>query len=272
MRSFLRSRSAVVGTVLCVALAIAALVGMWYTPYDPSEISTAVRLQGPSPDHWLGTDHFGRDIFSRILAGTHLSLAIGLAAIVVAVAAGLLLGLPAGYFGGRVDMVIMRLIDVLLAFPSVLLALSIVALLGASLTNVILAVGIATVPVFTRMVRASVLSVRELPYIESARAIGCGDGRLIGLHILPNILAPLIVLATLNTASAILIGSALSFLGLGPQPPSPEWGAILSEARNYMRLGWWLTVFPGTAIAVTVLALNLLGDGLRDVLDPRMKG
>lgn len=271
MHRLLRSTSATVGLVLCTVLVAAALVGMWYTPYDPNAIAPAQRLQPPSIAHLLGTDHFGRDIFSRILAGTHLSLVIGLASIVVAVAAGLLLGLPAGFFGGRVDMVIMRLIDVLLAFPSVLLALSIVALLGASLFNVVLAVGISTVPVFTRMVRASVLSVRSLPYIESARAIGCHDARLIGTHILPNILAPLIVLATLNTASAILIGSALSFLGLGPQPPSPEWGAILSEARNYMRLGWWLTVFPGSAIAITVLALNLLGDGLRDVLDPQLK-
>ena len=271
MRRFLRSRSAVIGFILCALLGIATLVGIWYTPYDPVEIAPAVRLQPPSPQHLLGTDHFGRDIYSRILAGAHLSLAIGLASILVAVVAGLLLGLPAGYFGGRSDMVIMRLIDVLLAFPSVLLALSIVALLGASLSNVILAVGLATVPVFTRMVRASVLSVRGLPSIEAAHAVGCHNGRVLGWHILPNILAPLIILATLNTASAILIGSALSFLGLGPQPPSPEWGAILSEARNYMRLGWWLTVFPGTAIAITVLALNLLGDGLRDVLDPQLK-
>jgi peptide/nickel transport system permease protein len=271
MRRFQRSSSAVIGLSLCVLLLAAALVGIWYTPYDPVEIAPSVRLQPPSIDHWLGTDHFGRDILSRVLAGAHLSLSIGLSSIVVAVVAGLLLGLPAGFFGGRVDMIVMRFIDVLLAFPSVLLALSIVALLGASLTNVLLAVGIATVPVFTRMVRASVLSVRELPYIESARSIGCSNGRLIATHILPNILAPLIVLATLNTASAILIGSALSFLGLGPQPPSPEWGAILSEARNYMRLGWWLTIFPGIAIAVTVLALNLLGDGLRDVLDPSLK-
>jgi peptide/nickel transport system permease protein len=271
MRRFLRNRSALIGFILSALLVAAALTGTWYTPYDPVEIAPQVRLQPPSAGHWLGTDHFGRDIFSRVLAGTHLSLAIGLSAILVAVAAGLLLGLPAGYFGGNIDMIIMRLIDVLLAFPSVLLALSIVALLGASLANVILAVGLATVPVFTRMVRASVLSVRELPYIEAARSIGCSDGRLVGWHILPNILAPLIVLATLNTASAILIGSALSFLGLGPQPPSPEWGAILSEARNYMRLGWWLTVFPGAAIAITVLALNLLGDGLRDVLDPRLR-
>jgi peptide/nickel transport system permease protein len=271
MRRFLRSGSAVVGLILCALLGVGAIVGIWYTPYDPVEIAPAVRLQPPSLDHWLGTDHFGRDMFSRILAGAHLSLAIGLASILVAVLAGLLLGLPAGYFGGRVDMVIMRFVDVLLAFPSVLLALSVVALLGASLNNVILAVGIATIPVFARVVRATVLSVRTLPYIEAARSIGCHDGRLIGWHILPNILAPLIVLATLNTASAILIGSALSFLGLGPQPPSPEWGAILSEARNYMRLGWWLTIFPGSAIAITVLALNLLGDGLRDVLDPQMK-
>lgn len=271
MRKILRNGSALVGLVLCSLLVLGALIGIWYTPYDPVSIDPAVRLQAPSLAHWLGTDHFGRDIFSRLLAGAHLSLAIGVVSILFALSAGVLLGLPAGYFGGTIDMIIMRLMDILLAFPSILLALSIVALLGANLGNVMLAVGIASVPVFTRMVRASVLSVRGLPYIEAAQATGCHSGQIVGRHILPNILAPLIVLATLNIATAILIGSALSFLGLGAQPPSPEWGAILSEARNYMRLGWWLTVFPGTAIAGTVLALNLLGDGLRDLLDPQLK-
>jgi peptide/nickel transport system permease protein len=256
---------------LLAVLLLAALVGIWLTPYEPNAINPTIRLRPPGPGHLLGTDHFGRDIFSRLLAGAHLSLAIGLVSIGLALLAGVLLGLPAGYAGGWLDMAIMRAMDILLAFPSVLLALGIVALLGASLLNVIVAVSISSLPVFTRVVRASVLSAKNVAYVEAARVVGCGDGRIIARHILPNILAPLIVMTTLGAASAILVGSALSFLGLGPQPPTPEWGAMLSEARNYFRLGWWLTVFPGTAIAAAVLALNLLGDGLRDVLDPQLR-
>jgi peptide/nickel transport system permease protein len=271
MRRLGRNRSAAAGAALLGVLLVAALVGIWLTPYDPIKIDPSIRLMPPGPRHLLGTDHFGRDIFSRILAGAHLSLAIGLIAIGLALVAGVLLGLPAGYAGGWLDMVIMRAMDVLLAFPSVLLALGIVALLGASLLNVIIAVAVSSVPVFTRVVRASVLGLKSAAYVEAARVVGCSDVRIVVRHILPNILAPLIVLATLGAASAILVGSALSFLGLGPQPPTPEWGAILSEARNYIRLGWWLTIFPGTAIAVAVLALNLLGDGLRDVLDPQLR-
>lgn len=268
---FNRSRSATLGAVLFAAIVALALIGNRLTPYDPVAINTAIRLTEPGPPYWLGTDHFGRDILSRLLAGAHLSLLIGLVSVSLAVGVGLVLGLPAGYTGGWLDMLVMRAMDLLLSFPSVLLALGIVAIIGPSLVNVMLAVGIASIPAYTRLVRASVLTVRALPYIEAAQSIGCSQLRILVRHILPNILAPLIVLATLGTAGAILTGAALSFLGLGAQPPTPEWGAILSEARNYMRLGWWLTVFPGLAIAVTVLALNLLGDGLRDLLDPQMR-
>lgn len=271
-RRFARSQSALVGAALFGLIVVLAIIGSWTTPYDPVKIETPNRLLEPDLTHWLGTDHYGRDIFSRLLAGAHLSLIMGLVSVSLALSIGLSLGLPAGYSGGKFDLVVMRAMDLLLAFPSVLLALGIVAIVGPNESNVMLAVGIATVPSFTRLVRASVLTVRSLPYIESARATGCSQTRILWRHILPNILAPLIVLATLGTAGAILTGAALSFLGLGAQPPTPEWGAMLSEARNYMRLGWWLSVFPGLAIAITVMSLNLLGDGLRDLLDPQMRG
>ncbi len=271
LRRFIRNRSAFAGSVLFGLIVLLALIGTRATPYDPVQMDIENRLAEPGLEHLLGSDHYGRDIFSRLLAGAHLSLLIGLVSVSLAVSSGLLLGLPAGYFGGWVDMLVMRMMDLMLSFPSVLLALGIVAIAGPSLFNVMLAVGIASVPSYTRLVRASVLGIRGLPYIEAARALGSAPMRIITQHVIPNILAPLIVLATLGTAGAILTGAALSFLGLGSQPPIPEWGAMLSEARNYMRLGWWLTVFPGLAIALTVLSLNQLGDGLRDLLDPYMR-
>lgn len=271
LRRFSRNRSALFGGALFALIVFLALIGTRFTPYDTSQMDIPNRLSEPGFAHWLGSDHFGRDIFSRLLAGAHLSLLIGLVSVSLAVSSGLLLGLPAGFFGGWVDMLVMRAMDLLLSFPSVLLALGIVAVAGPSLINVMLAVGIASIPSYTRLVRASVLTVRGLPYIEAAQSLGSNPLRTIVRHVIPNILAPLIVLATLGTAGAILTGAALSFLGLGAQPPTPEWGAMMSEARNYMRLGWWLTVFPGLAIAITVLALNLLGDGLRDLLDPYMR-
>jgi len=271
LRRFIRNRSAFAGSVLFGLIVLLALIGTRATPYDPVQMDIQNRLAEPGLEHLLGSDHYGRDIFSRLLAGAHLSLLIGLVSVSLAVSSGLLLGLPAGYFGGWVDMLVMRVMDLMLSFPSVLLALGIVAVAGPSLFNVMLAVGIASVPSYTRLVRASVLGIRGLPYIEAARALGSAPLRIITQHVIPNILAPLIVLATLGTAGAILTGAALSFLGLGSQPPIPEWGAMLSEARNYMRLGWWLTVFPGLAIAITVLSLNQLGDGLRDLLDPYMR-
>ena len=271
LRRFIRNRSAFAGSILFAAIVLLALIGTRATPYDPVQMDIQNRLAEPGLEHLLGSDHYGRDILSRLLAGAHLSLLIGLVSVSLAVSSGLLLGLPAGFFGGWVDMLVMRVMDLLLSFPSVLLALGIVAIAGPSLFNVMLAVGIASVPSYTRLVRASVLGIRGLPYIEAARALGSAPLRIITRHVIPNILAPLIVLATLGTAGAILTGAALSFLGLGSQPPIPEWGAMLSEARNYMRLGWWLTVFPGLAIAITVLSLNQLGDGLRDLLDPYMR-
>jgi len=271
LRRILRNRSATFGGTLLAIIVLAALIGLRFTPYDPVLMDVPNRLAEPGAQHVLGSDHYGRDIFSRILNGAHLSLLIGAVSVLLAVTGGLLLGLSAGFAGGWVDFLVMRLIDLMLAFPSVLLALGIVAIAGPSLFNVMLAVGIASIPTYTRMVRASVLTVRGLPYIEASRALGSSPLRTIGRHVVPNILAPLIVLATLGTAGAILTGAALSFLGLGAQPPTPEWGAMLSEARNYMRLGWWLTVFPGLAIGVTVLALNQLGDGLRDLLDPYLR-
>lgn len=270
-RRFIRNRSAFAGSLLFGLIVLLALIGTRATPYDPIQMDIPNRLAEPGSEHLLGSDHYGRDIFSRLLAGAHLSLLIGLVSVSLAVSSGLLLGLPAGFFGGWVDMLVMRVMDLMLSFPSVLLALGIVAIAGPSLFNVMLAVGIASVPSYTRLVRASVLGIRGLPYIEAARALGSAPLRIITRHVIPNILAPLIVLATLGTAGAILTGAALSFLGLGSQPPIPEWGAMLSEARNYMRLGWWLTVFPGLAISITVLSLNQLGDGLRDLLDPYMR-
>lgn len=271
LRRFIRNRSAFAGSLLFGLIVLLALIGTRATPYDPIQMDIPNRLAEPGLEHLLGSDHYGRDIFSRLLAGAHLSLLIGLVSVSLAVSSGLLLGLPAGFFGGWVDMLVMRVMDLMLSFPSVLLALGIVAIAGPSLFNVMLAVGIASVPSYTRLVRASVLGIRGLPYIEAARALGSAPLRIITRHVIPNILAPLIVLATLGTAGAILTGAALSFLGLGSQPPIPEWGAMLSEARNYMRLGWWLTVFPGLAISITVLSLNQLGDGLRDLLDPYMR-
>ena len=230
-----------------------------------------MRLQGPSPDHVFGLDEFGRDILLRMLWGTRYSLFMGTFAIVFSVIVGSLLGAVSGFYGKVADNVIMRFMDVLLAIPSMLLATAIVAALGTSLTNVLLAISISYIPTFARTVRASVLTIKDQEYIEAARALGAGDGRIIFRYIIPNSLAPLIVQATLGVAGAILSIAGLSFLGLGIQPPTPEWGSMLSNARTYIREGWHVTVIPGLGIMLTILALNILGDGLRDALDPRLK-
>jgi peptide/nickel transport system permease protein len=219
----------------------------------------------------LGTDHVGRDILSRIIYGARISLRIGLISVGIAGGCGLLLGLISGYHGGWVDGLIMRVIDVMLAFPGILLALAIISLLGANLTNVMIAVGVSAIPTYTRLVRAAVLSAKENLYVSAAQAIGCSTRITLCRHILPNIIAPVIILATLGVAGAILSAAALSFIGLGAQPPTPEWGAILSDGREYLRYAWWVATFPGLAIVLTVLAINALGDGLRDALDPRIR-
>ena len=268
MRRLRRHPSALFGLTLFSLIVAMSIVGAISTPFDPTAFATADRLRPPSTTHLFGTDQFGRDIFSRILAGGHLTLLTGLLSVAVALLIGGVLGALGAYVGGAFDLAVVAVMDILLAFPAVLLALGIVAVLGASGQNVIIAVGIANVPAFARVTRASVLAVQSRAYIKSAVALGCSHVRILVRHILPNILGPVVVLAMMTTATAILVGSTLSFLGLGAAPPTPEWGVMLSEARSYMRLGWWLTVAPGVAIAVTVLALNLIGDGMRDVLDP----
>jgi peptide/nickel transport system permease protein len=228
------------------------------------------RFQAPSAEHWFGTDNLGRDVYSRVIHGTRVTLSVAFQAVFVGAIVGITLGIIAGYYGRWVDAVIMRIMDILLAFPGILLALAIVSALGASLGNVVIAIAIFSVPTFARIVRGSTLVVRNLEYIEAIRALGARDAKIIFQHVLPNVLSPIIVQATLYIATAILIASGLSFLGLGAQPPTPEWGLMLAGGRDFIWNAIHVTLFPGLAIVFSVLAFNLLGDGLRDALDPRM--
>jgi peptide/nickel transport system permease protein len=266
-----RQRGAVVGLVILGGLALMALGAPWLSPRDPIRTAARDALQPPGARFVLGSDQFGRDVASRVLHGARVSLTVGLIAVSIAVALGAPLGLVSGYYGGRLDGLIMRVMDVLLAFPGILLALAIVSVLTPGLTNVMIAVGLSAVPTYARLVRASVLSARENLYVEAARALGGRDLSILTRYILPNVVAPLIVTATLGLGTAILSAAALGFLGLGSQPPQPEWGRMLSEGRDYLREAWWISTFPGLGIMLTVLAMNLLGDGLRDVLDPRLQ-
>jgi len=267
----LRHRGAIVGLLVLGALVVAAIGAPWLAPRDPIKTATRATLQPPGGAYVLGSDHLGRDVLSRVLHGARLSLVVGLISVSIAVMLGTPIGLVAGYYAGRVDAVLMRAIDVMLAFPGILLALAIVSVLTPGLGNVMIAVGLSAVPTYARLVRASVLSARENLYVEAARALGGRDVWILRRYILPNVVAPLVVTGTLGLGTAILAAAALSFLGLGSQPPTAEWGRMLSEGRDYLREAWWISTFPGLAIMLTVLAMNLLGDGLRDVLDPRLK-
>ncbi len=269
-RRLLRSPGARVGLVLGGALLLLAIVGPFLVHVDPLAASPSNQLKPPGVGGLLGSDQLGRDVAARIVFGAPLSLRVGFLVVAGAAALGVAVGLPAGYFGGWTDMLVMRVIDVLLAFPSILLALGLISVLGPSLNNAMIAVGIAVVPTYVRLVRASTLATRDLPYVDAARVIGCGSARIMFRHVLPNVAPPVIVSATLGVAAAILATSSLSFLGLGAQPPTPEWGAMLAEGRGYLRDAWWLPTFPGVAIMLAVMAVNLVGDGLRDALDPRM--
>lgn len=270
-RALWLNRWAMASIVFLCVISLITIAAPIVAPYDPIEQSLRDRLAPPSREHLLGTDGFGRDILSRIIFGARYSLTIGLIAVSIAMTSGLIFGLTAGYSGGWVDTLIMRLTDMLLAFPGIMLAIMVMAMLGPSLQNVMIAVGIGAMPRYIRVVRASALSAKENQYVEAARAIGGQPWTITVRHILPNIWAPVIVIATLGIASAILAGAGLSFLGLGAQPPTPEWGAMLSSGREFLRQAWWVATFPGLAIVITVVAINLLGDGLRDALDPQLR-
>jgi peptide/nickel transport system permease protein len=269
-RRLARNPGAMLGLVLLVIIIIAAIAAPLLTPYDPLKIVPAERLKPPSAEHPFGTDAFGRDVLARVMYGARVSLRVGLISVGIAVLFGVTSGMSAGYFGGRVDTVVMRIADITLAFPGILLALVVIAVLGPSLFNAMIAVGIAAAPTYARVSRGMVMKTKTELFVESATSIGAPSHRILSRHVLPNILGPLVVLATLGVAGAIIAGAALSFLGLGAQPPTPEWGLILSEGRAYLRNAWWITTFSGLAIMVAVLSINLLGDGLRDALEPKM--
>jgi peptide/nickel transport system permease protein len=271
VRRLLSSRGFVLGGVVLAVIAVIALAAPFLAPYDPLAQHPDLSLVPPTPQHPFGTDTLGRDVFSRVIVGSRQSLLVALVAISIAGTSGTLVGLLSGFHEGWLDLLLQRLIEIQLAFPGILLALAIVAVLGPGLGNAMIAVGISLIPSYARMVRGSVLSVKNNTYVEAARVIGCGDGRVIAVHILPNVSVSILVLTTVAIAWSILIGASLSFLGLGAQPPFAEWGRDLSEGRNYMAVAWWISTFPGLAILFTILAVNLLGDGLRDTLDPRLQ-
>ncbi len=266
-----RNKFAMFGLAIILILIICAIFADVIAPYGYADQDLKRRFLPPSLEHPFGTDNFGRDVFSRVIYGTRISLQVGFVAVGIASIVGGLLGALAGYYGKLIDNAIMRVIDVMLAIPSILLAIAIAASFGSGLTNVMIAVGISSIPTYARIVRASVLSVREQEFVEAARATGASDLRIIFSHILPNAMSPVIVQATLGVASAILSAAGLSFIGLGIQPPIPEWGAMLSAGRAYLREYPHMVMFPGVTIMLTIFALNLFGDGLRDALDPRLK-
>ena len=271
LRRLSKNHGAVAGAVVLTLIVAMAIFAPALAPHDPLDQDYVRVLSAPSATNLLGTDQFGRDILSRIIVGSRQSLQVAIIAIAIAGSVGTILGLATGYYGGWVDRVVQRLIDMQLAFPGILFALAVVAVLGPGLRNAMIAVGISLVPAFARMVRGSVLSARENAYVEAARVIGASDQRIVLRHILPNVLAPIMVLATVAMAWAILIGASLSFLGLGAQLPKPEWGLDLATSRDYLREAWWMSSFPGLAIMLTVVSVNLLGEGLRDALDPRLR-
>jgi ABC-type dipeptide/oligopeptide/nickel transport system permease subunit len=267
----LRNPVAMAGGAVSILLIVVAIAAPYIAPYDPIHQDLANSLAGPSMMHLAGTDVHGRDIFSRIIYGTRISLRIGFLGMLLGCVVGVILGLVSGYYGGWWDTVIMRLMDVQLAFPGLLVAICIIAIIGPGLENVIVAVGIFSVPLFARVTRGQVLSLKEQDFILAARMMGAQDGRIMLSHLLPNAVAPILVLCTLRIATAILTAASLSFLGLGAQPPTPEWGAMLSDGRAYLAIAPHVATTPGLAILITVLSFNLLGDGLRDALDPRLR-
>lgn len=270
-RTFKKSKAALVGTAIVVFFVLLAIFGPYFAPQGMNDQNLTDRLLAPSSEHWFGTDDLGRDIFSRILYGARLSLSVGFTAVVLSAVMGSFLGIIAGYYGRWVDTIISRLFDIMLAFPSILLAIAIVSILGPSLQNALIAIAIINIPSFGRLIRSRVLSIKEEEYILAAKAIGMKNSRILWKHILPNSMTPVIVQGTLAVATAILEAAALGFLGLGAQAPQAEWGKMLADARSFFMTAPWAMIFPGVTIMLTVVGFNLMGDGLRDALDPKMK-
>lgn len=271
-RHFKKNRLGVGGLVIIVIVFFIAIFAPFLSLYDPGKTDVSLKLKPPSFQHYLGTDQLGRDVYSRMLYGSRISLSVGFVAVGISILIGILVGAMAGYKGGWVDSLLMRFVDIMLSFPSFFLILTVVAILRPNIYNVMIVIGITSWEGTARFVRAEFLSLRERDYVQAARALGVKDRRIIFRHILPNALAPVFVTASLGVASAILVEAGLSFLGFGVQPPAPSWGNILTEGRTYIFDAWWLTVFPGLAILITVLSFNLFGEGLRDALDPRLRG
>ncbi len=266
----LTTPSLVVGIGVLLAWVLIAVFADAVAPYDPLATVGGAR-QAPSAEHWFGTDRLGRDVLSRVVFGARVSLMLGFISVAIGSVFGTVLGLVSGYYRGAVDSLLMRLVDAMLAFPGILLALVVIAALGPSITNAMIAVGVSTIPRYARLVRSTVLTVREQPYVEAARATGLTDGRILVRHVLPNAAVPLLVLSTLEFGSAISVGAGLSFLGLGAQPPMPEWGLMAAVGREVLGRAWWISTFPGLAIFTVVMATNLLGDSLQKILDPRLR-
>jgi peptide/nickel transport system permease protein len=270
-RRFARNRGAVFGLAVLVGVVLLSVLAPVIAPYDPLAQGVGAPLQGPSLAHWAGTDSFGRDVLSRIIYGARIALVVGIVSVVLAMVIGVTLGLAAGYYGGWLDVVVMRVMDGLFAFPIIILAIAMMAIMGFGVTNVIVAVAVGFIAPFARVTRADVLAVKEEPYIEAARLAGVAGPAIILRHVLPNVLAPIIVQAALRVSGAIITEAGLSFLGLGPPPPTPVWGSMIAEGRNFIVMAPHISTIPGVALMVTIVGLNLLGDGLRDTLDPRLR-
>jgi peptide/nickel transport system permease protein len=271
VETVMRNRLAVTGLVILIGLVLVALLGPLIAPYEINEIDVTNRLSPPSGEHWFGTDELGRDVFTRVVIAARVSLQVGFISVGIALSLGVPIGLLAGYYGGWVDSILMRIMDILFSIPAIVLAIAILAALGPDLVNAMIAIGIVYTPIFARITRGSVLSLRDAVFVRAARSVGATDLRILATHILPNVIAPVIVQTSLSLAFAILAEAALSFLGLGVQPPNPAWGRMLSEGRGFFQQAPWMAIFPGLAIFVTVFAFNAFGDGLRDALDPQQR-
>jgi peptide/nickel transport system permease protein len=268
---FRKNKLALIGFIVIFSFMFLAIAAPFVAPYDPYKMDTTSALSGPTAEHWFGTDQFGRDILSRIIYGAQISLKVGMISVGIALVFGVIMGIVAAYYGKWVDGILSRITDVMFSFPDILLALVIMAILGPSLTNLMIAIGIVYTPTFARIARGSVLSIKDSLYIEAARSMGVNNFTIMWRHILPNALAPIIVQVTLSFAFAILAEAALSFLGLGVSPDTPSWGIMLSEGKDWLERAWWAAVFPGIAITLAVFSFNVMGDGIRDALDPRLK-